>query len=69
MRNFNFEEIQTKGLHFDRLGGELHFAHDEVRLSRAELRRDTGRVAGEILYRPHEENIGIQPDRRGDSAG
>ncbi len=68
--NFNFEEIQTKGLHFDRLGGELHFAHDEVRLSRAELRRDTGRVAGEILYRPHEENIefnltgaGIQLDK------
>ena len=68
--NFNFEDIQTKGLHFDRLGGELHFAHDEVRLSHAELRRDTGRVAGDILYHPHEENIefnltgaGIQLDK------
>src|SRR5271154_6819543 len=68
--NFTLENIQTKGLHFDRLDGELHLARDEVRLSRAELRRDTGRVAGEILYHPQEENIefdltgaGIQLDK------
>ena len=30
-------------------------ARDEIRLSRAELRRDTGRVAGDFLYRPQEE--------------
>jgi len=53
--NLILEDIQTKGLHFDRLGGNLHFARDEIRLSRAELRRDTGRVSGEILYRPKEE--------------
>jgi translocation and assembly module TamB len=55
--NFTLEDIQTKGLHFDRLGGALRFARDEVRLSHAELRRDTGRVAGDMLYRPQEENI------------
>jgi translocation and assembly module TamB len=53
--NLILEDIQTKGLHFDRLGGNLHFARDEIRLSRAELRRDSGRVSGEILYRPREE--------------
>ena len=53
--NLILEDIQTKWLHFDRLGGNLHFARDEIRLSRAELRRDTGRVSGEILYRPNEE--------------
>ena len=68
--NFTLENIQTKGLHFDRLGGALHFARDEVRLSHAELGRDTGRVTGDILYRPQEENIefdltgaGIQLDK------
>ena len=68
--NFTLENIQTKGLHFDRLGGALHFAHDEVRLSHAELGRDAGRVTGDILYRPQEENIefdltgaGIQLDK------
>ena len=68
--NFTLENIQTKGLHFDRLGGALHFARDEVRLSHAELGRDAGRVTGDILYRPQEENIefdltgaGIQLDK------
>jgi translocation and assembly module TamB len=53
--NLILDDIQAKGLHFDRLGGNLHFARDEIRLSRAELRRESGRVSGEILYRPKEE--------------
>ena len=53
--NFLLEDIQTKSVHFDRLSGDLHLARDEVRLSRAELRRDTGRAAGDILYRPVEQ--------------
>jgi translocation and assembly module TamB len=68
--NFTLEDIKTKGLHFDRLGGALHFARDEVRLSHAELRRDAGRVAGDLFYRPKEEEIqfnltgaGIQLDK------
>ena len=52
--NLTLDDIQTKGLHFDRLSGSVHFARDEIRLSRAELRRDTGRVAGDFLYRPTE---------------
>jgi translocation and assembly module TamB len=53
--NLILDDIETKGLHFDRMSGNLHLARDEVRLSRGELRRDTGRVSGEILYRPKEE--------------
>ena len=53
--NLTLDDILTKGLHFDRLSGSVHFARDEIRLSRAELRRDTGRVAGDFLYRPKEE--------------
>jgi len=55
--NFTLEDIQTKRLHFDRFSGNLHFARDEVRLTRAELRRDTGRASGDVLYRPQEETI------------
>ncbi len=52
--NLILDDIQTKGLHFDRMSGELHLARDEVRLSHAELGRDSGRVAGDLLYRPKE---------------
>lgn len=52
--NFILDDIQTKGLHFDRLSGNLHLARDEVRLSHAELGRDSGRVLGDLLYRPKE---------------
>jgi translocation and assembly module TamB len=48
-------DIETKRLRFDRLSGELHFAHDEIRLDRAELRRETGRATGDVLYRPQEQ--------------
>jgi translocation and assembly module TamB len=52
--NFVFEDIVAKGVRFDRLSGELHLAHDEIRLSRAELRKGSGRVTGDVLYRPQE---------------
>ena len=51
---FVFEDIVAKGIRFDRLSGELHLAHDEIQLSRAELRRGSGSVTGELLYRPQE---------------
>ena len=51
---FVFEDIVAKGIRFDRLSGELHLAHDEIRLSRAELRRGSGSVTGDLLYRPQE---------------
>ncbi len=52
--NLILDDIQTKGLHFDRMSGELHLARDEIRLSHAELGRDSGRVSGDLLYRPKE---------------
>ncbi|HUJ29730.1 MAG TPA: translocation/assembly module TamB domain-containing protein [Candidatus Acidoferrum sp.] len=53
--DFVFENIDAKGMHFDRLTGNLHLAHDEVRLSNADLRRDTGRITGEVTYHPGEQ--------------
>jgi translocation and assembly module TamB len=45
---FTYENIEAKGIHFDQLSGQIHFAHDEMRLSHAELRRGAGRVTGGI---------------------
>jgi translocation and assembly module TamB len=55
--NFVVEEAEARGFHFDRLAGQLHLAHDEYRLSRAELRKDMGRVGGDILYRPIKQEV------------
>ncbi|MGA8222858.1 MAG: translocation/assembly module TamB domain-containing protein [Candidatus Acidiferrales bacterium] len=52
--NFAFDNIEFEGYHFDQLAGRLHLSHDEYRLSGFELRRDTGRVSGDILYHPLE---------------
>jgi translocation and assembly module TamB len=49
------DDIEVRGWHFDRFGGELHWQHDEVRLSHAELRGPTGTVSGDILYQPNEQ--------------
>ena len=51
---FELADMQVRGIHFDRLSGEFHLAHDDVALSNAELRRGTGRVAGTIVLHPHE---------------
>jgi translocation and assembly module TamB len=53
--NFVLDDIDAKGFRFDKLSGQVHLTHDEIRLSRAELRRDTGRVAGDVLYRPTDQ--------------
>ena len=55
--NVTFEEIETRGFHFDRLTGQLHVQSDEVRFSSAELRKDSGRIAGDVLYRPQEKDV------------
>jgi translocation and assembly module TamB len=52
--NFTIDDLDVKGWHFDRFAGELHWRHDEVRLSHAELRGGSGLIAGDILYRPEE---------------
>ncbi len=53
--NVTLDNIETKGLRFDQLSGELHLERDEIRLDRAVLRRETGRATGDILYRPQEQ--------------
>jgi translocation and assembly module TamB len=52
--NFVLEDAETKGLRFERLSGHVHFAHDEDRLSNAELRSGPGRLTGDISIRPRE---------------
>ena len=52
--NLAIDDIYMKGWYFDRFSGELHWRHDEVRLSHAELRGGSGMAAGDILYRPDE---------------
>ena len=54
--DFIFEEINAKGLHFDRLSGQLHLARDEYRFSRADLRAGQGRVTGDLVYHPVEQD-------------
>lgn len=53
--NFVYDDIEAKGLRFDSLTGHLHAEHDEAQLSGAELRRGTGTIAGDFLYRPAEQ--------------
>ncbi|MGB8541316.1 MAG: translocation/assembly module TamB domain-containing protein [Candidatus Acidiferrales bacterium] len=53
--DFVLDDILAKGYHFDRLGARLHYTRDEIQLSRAELRRDTGHVNGDVLYHPAAE--------------
>ena len=53
--DFMIDDIEARGWHFDRFSGQLHWQHDEVRLSHAELRGNTGMVAGDVLYRPDEQ--------------
>jgi translocation and assembly module TamB len=55
--DFTLDNILAKGFRFDRLAARMHLAKDEVRLSQAELTRDTGTVAGDVFYRPQEKTI------------
>jgi translocation and assembly module TamB len=48
------EAIKANGWSFNRFEGQLHWQHDEARLSQAELDGDFGTFAGSILYRPQE---------------
>ncbi len=53
--DFVFEEINARGFRFDRLAGQLHLAHDEYRITRADLRAGPGRVTGDFDYHPAEQ--------------
>jgi translocation and assembly module TamB len=52
--SFVLEDIHARGVHFDRLSGQVHFARDEMRLSNAELLHGTGRLAGSVTLHPRE---------------
>ena len=53
--NGSLENIDVKGYHLDSFTGELRYSPDEIRISRAELRRHDGRISGNLLYRPVEQ--------------
>jgi translocation and assembly module TamB len=53
--DFRLDNILAKGFRFDRLTARMHLAHDEMRLSQAQLTRDAGTVSGDVLYRPKEK--------------
>jgi translocation and assembly module TamB len=48
-------DIDAKGYHLDSAAGQVHYAPDEIRISRAELRRRDGRISGNLVYRPVEK--------------
>jgi translocation and assembly module TamB len=50
--NFALDDVDAKGIHFDRLAGLLHLAHDQYRLSNAEMRSGQGLITGDVSYRP-----------------
>jgi translocation and assembly module TamB len=53
--NFVVENIAASGWHFDRFSGALHWDVDELRLAHAELRGNSGIVAGDARYLPREQ--------------
>jgi translocation and assembly module TamB len=53
--NLVLDDFDTKGVHFDRLSGQLHWTGDEIRLTGADLRQAAGRVTGDFLYRPQDQ--------------
>lgn len=55
--DFMLEDIKARDFRFDRLTGQFHLEGDEVRLSRAELRMDGGRISGGIALRPQEQEV------------
>jgi translocation and assembly module TamB len=55
--DFLLQDVEAKGVRFDQLSGQVHFAHDEDRLSNAELRGAAGRLSGDIALRPFDQKV------------
>jgi translocation and assembly module TamB len=53
--DMQIDEIQSKGYRIDSFAGQFHYAPDEIRISRADIRRGEGRVTGNLIYRPIEQ--------------
>ncbi|MGH9715745.1 MAG: translocation/assembly module TamB domain-containing protein [Candidatus Acidiferrales bacterium] len=48
--DFTYDDIETKGFHFDSLSGRLHAEHDELQLTNATLRKAGGDITGNFEY-------------------
>lgn len=55
--SFTFENIEARGIHFDRLMGQLHLKHDDMRLTNSDLRLGNARITGDVAYQPLENTI------------
>ena len=55
--NFVAEDIALASFHADRLSGTFHWEPGLIKLSNAELRESFGAVAGDISYRPHDQQV------------
>ncbi|HEV2617382.1 MAG TPA: translocation/assembly module TamB domain-containing protein [Candidatus Acidoferrales bacterium] len=58
--NFQLDKVTAYGIYADRAKGKLSLRHDEIRITDAELDRDTGRVSGDLLYRPSSREVEFQ---------
>ena len=54
---FVAQNIDVHGWHANRMSGQLHWEHDLVKLSQAELRESFGTVAGDLAYRPAAQQV------------
>jgi translocation and assembly module TamB len=55
--NVQLSDIVAKGYRFDSASGQVHFATDELRISRAEILRHEGRISGNGVYHSEEQTV------------
>ena len=58
--DFKLQQLLAYGIHVDRASGHLSLRHDRIRITNAKLARDTGRVTGNLLYRPSSRDVEFQ---------
>jgi len=63
--DFAWDGIEVGGFRYDRLTGEFHWEHDEIRLTNAALRRGPESIAGDVSYRPAEQQVAFNIDGAG----
>ncbi|HKV28731.1 MAG TPA: translocation/assembly module TamB domain-containing protein [Candidatus Acidoferrales bacterium] len=57
---FQLEQLTAYGIYVDRAKGLLSLRHNQIRITNAELDRDSGRVTGNLLYRPSSHEVEFQ---------
>ena len=53
--DMELHDINAKGYQIDSFAGQFHYSPDEIRISRADVRRREGRITGNFTYRPNEQ--------------